>query len=115
MTLRAGRYKITKIEYPSDTFPAFQSGGGVFLSKVLLDRIASYFEFVNPMKLEDVYLAEVVLKYGGGIKPTACYGFKFYNKDCEYKKDLLFIHPAKTEPCMMKLTENAVAEMKRKC
>ena len=109
---RSSRYKVNKIEYPFDRYPGFHSGAGVFMSKLLVQRIAPHLEFISPFKLEDVYLAMVVRKHGDGIKPVLCLGYDLYNDDCSYQKNknILFVHPVKRSGCMQNISRDALAE-----
>ena len=106
--IRGGRYKITKIEHPADTFNGFVPGATVIMTKVVLMKIAPYFNFVNPMKFEDVYLANLVIAYGG-TKAVETSGVKLDLRDCTYKSGLFSIHPVKTTKCMESLTKGALA------
>lgn len=105
--IRQGRFKISNIDYTKKVYLDYISGTCVFVSKVLLQRIAPYFNFINPMKLQDVYLGMLVADYGEGVKAMHLKGLHLNHNSCSYSSTALFIHPVRTFECMRLLTQAA--------
>ena len=95
---REGRYGVSVEEHPSPIYDPFCSGGGFVLSHLTVSRMIPFFNWVNPLKIDDAYIGKIVTK--AGIKAIHYGGFSMYNFGCLFEKHLVVSHPVKEERCM---------------
>ena len=95
---REGRYGVSVEEHPSPIYDPFCSGGGFVLSHLTVSRMIPFFNWVNPLKIDDAYIGKIVTK--AGIKAVHYGGFSMYNFGCLFEKHLIVSHPVKEERCM---------------
>ena len=95
---REGRYGVSVEEHPSPIYDPFCSGGGFVLSHLTVSRMIPFFNWVNPLKIDDAYIGKIVTK--AGIKAIHYGGFSMYNFGCLFEKHLIVSHPVKEERCM---------------
>ena len=95
---REGRYGVSVEEHPSPIYDPFCSGGGFVLSHLTVSRMIPFFNWVNPLKIDDAYIGKIVTK--AGIKAIHYGGFSMYNFGCLFGKHLIVSHPVKEERCM---------------
>ena len=95
---REGRYGVSVEEHPSPIYDPFCSGGGFVLSHLTVSRMIPFFNWVNPLKIDDAYIGKIVTK--AGIKARHYGGFSMYNFGCLFEKHLIVSHPVKEERCM---------------
>ena len=95
---REGRYGVSVEEHPSPIYDPFCSGGGFVLSHLTVSRMIPFFNWVNPLKIDDAYIGKIVTK--AGIKAIHYGGFSMYNFGCMFEKHLIVSHPVKEERCM---------------
>ena len=95
---REGRYGVSVEEHPSPIYDPFCSGGGFVLSHLTVSRMIPFFNWVNPLKIDDAYIGKIVTK--AGIKAIHYGGFSMYNFGCLFGKHLIVSHPVKEESCM---------------
>ena len=110
-TLRKGKYKVSYEEYGRQFYPDFCSGGGFVLSPDVVKNVIPYFR-KKPFKLDDVYIAMLVLN--AGVYPTHNYNFKFWETDCLYKKGYIAQHAkgiTAKRSCIMLLFQNMLADV----
>ena len=95
---REGRYGVSVEKHPSPIYDPFCSGGGFVLSHLTVSRMIPFFNWVNPLKIDDAYIGKIVTK--AGIKAIHYGGFSMYNFGCLFGKHLIVSHPVKEERCM---------------
>ena len=95
---REGRYGVSVEEHPSPIYDPFCSGGGFVLSHLTVSRMIPFFNWVNPLKIDDAYIGKIVTK--AGIKAIHYGGFSMYNFGCLFGTHLIVSHPVKEERCM---------------
>ena len=95
---REGRYGVSVEEHPSPIYDPFCSGGGFVLSHLTVSRMIPFFNWVNPLKIDDAYIGKIATK--AGIKAIHYGGFSMYNFGCLFEKHLIVSHPVKEERCM---------------
>ena len=95
---REGRYGVSEEEHPSPIYDPFCSGGGFVLSYLTVSKMIPFFNWVNPLKIDDAYIGKIVTK--AGIKAMHYGGFSMYNFGCLFERHLIVSHPVKEERCM---------------
>ena len=95
---REGRYGVSVEEHPGRIYDPFCSGGGFVLSHLTVSRMIPFFNWVNPLKIDDAYIGKIVTK--AGIKAIHYGGFSMYNFGCLFEKHLIVSHPVKEKRCM---------------
>ena len=95
---REGRYGVSVEEHPSPIYDPFCSGGGFVLSHLTVSRMIPFFNWVNPLKIDDAYIGKIVTRTG--IKAVNYRGFSMHNYGCFCEKNLIVSHPVKKERCM---------------
>ena len=86
---RAGKYVVTREEYRTTFLPPFCSGGGFIFSSDAVKSVIPYFQ-KNPFKLDDVYIAMLVMN--AGIKPKHHDKFKFFETTCVFHINYITHH-----------------------
>ena len=111
------KYSVTYEEWPVETYPPYCSGGGFIISRDIVKSIIPYFDWVNPYKIDDVYVGILIQRAKmKGVKyyiPDDENMFWFYSNSstCHYKKTSLVFHKVEDEECMTKLTFQSIMEM----
>ena len=95
---REGRYGVSEEEHPSPIYDTFCSGGGFVLSYLTVSKMIPFFNWANPLKIDDAYIGKIVARTG--IKAMHYGGFSMYNFGCLFEKHLIVSHPVKEERCM---------------
>ena len=95
---REGRYGVSKEEHPHSLYDPYCSGGGFVLSYITVSKMIPFFNWVNPLKIDDAYIGNIVTRTG--IKAVNYRGFSMYNYGCFCEKNLIVSHPVKKERCM---------------
>ena len=109
--MRSGKYRVSREEWPGETFPfGFCSGGGYFLSNTIIGKMIPFYDWVNPFKLDDVYIALLVNLAGGYPFHTPAEIF-MTNGWCKYNDRFLVSHPVKRADCRDFLMSKALIEL----
>ena len=95
---REGRYGVSKEEHPHPLYDPYCSGGGFVLSHFTVSKMIPFFNWVNPLKIDDAYIGKIVTRTG--IKAVNYRGFSMHNYGCFCEKNLIVSHPVKKERCM---------------
>ena len=119
------KWYVSREEWPLDRYPLFATGMGIILSKIILEKIRSHFDWINPFRLDDVYVGMLVNRAnisGIGIrtipshipKITDEFVASHQHSECRYIKQPIIFHKVGHPECMEKLTvksiQNAVSE-----
>lgn len=105
VVLRNGRYGVSLEEYNGTVYKPYCSGGGYVLSRDVVERFMTYFDYLRPLKIDDAYIG--LLADRAGIKVTHNSDFRMYEVKCEYKITTLVQHPARGD-CAVKLYNNMI-------
>ena len=95
---REGRYRVSKEEHPNPFYDPYCSGGGFVLSYLAVSKMIPFFNWKNPLKIDDAYIGKIVTKTG--TKAMTYGGFVMHNYGCFCHKRLVVSHPVKNERCM---------------
>ena len=95
---REGKYGVSKEEHPHPLYDPYCSGGGFVLSHRTVSKMIPFFNWVNPLKIDDAYIGNIVTRTG--IKAVNYRGFSMHNYGCFCEKNLIVSHPVKKEQCM---------------
>ena len=105
------KWYISQKEWPLKSFPLYSSGMGYVLSRLLVKRMHPHFDWVNPFKLDDVYVgmllnAANVPRVGIRVVPKDEIEFlpneKVYT--CNFSPVAIIHHKVINDKCMEKLT-----------
>ena len=105
-----GRYQVSKEEWPGEVYDPYCSGGGFFLSKVIIGKMVHHFNLVNPLKIDDAYIGHLV-HLAGGRPLSAPEHILMYNDNCRYNDKFLISHPVKKAVYRDFLMSKALIEM----
>ena len=108
---REGRYGVSEEEHPNSFYDTFCSGGGFVLSRLTVSKMIPFFNWVNPLKIDDAYIGKVVTRTG--TRAMNYKGFSMYNFSCVFYNKLIVSHPVKEKGCMQHLM-NQYLKLNRK-
>ena len=98
---REGRYGVSKEEHPHPLYDPYCSGGGFVLGHLAVSKMIPFFNWVNPLKIDDAYIGKVVTRTG--TKAMNYRGFIMYNHGCVFYSQLIASHPVEEKGCMKHL------------
>ena len=107
------KYRVSYKEWPVETYPPYCSGGGFIISRDIVKSIIPYFDWVNPLKIDDVYIGILIerakLKNIKYYLPEDLDMFWFYSKpeECKFKSSTLIYHKVNDDECMTSLTNES--------
>ena len=95
---REGRYGVSEKEHPNPFYDTFCSGGGFVLNRLTVSKMIPFFNWVNPLKIDDAYIGKIATKTG--TRAMNYKGFSMYNFSCVFYNKLIVSHPVKEKGCM---------------
>ena len=105
------KWHVTKEEWALDYYPPFATGMCIILSRLILERIRPLFDWINPFRLEDVYIGMLVNRANIaqiGIRVDVYEMDQFYNfhmkGECQYMRQAITYHKVDGPSCMEQLT-----------
>ena len=98
---REGRYGVSKEEHPHPLYDPYCSGGGFVLSRLTVSKMIPFFNWVNPLKIDDAYIGKIVKRTG--TKAMNYKGFSMYNYGCVFYSQIIVSHPVEEKGCMKHL------------
>lgn len=113
------KYSVSYTEWPVETYPPYCSGGGFIISRDIVASIVPYFDWVNPYKIDDVYVGMVVQRAKIEkimlYEPTDKDQFWFYGNStsCTYIERSMVYHKVDKNPCMESLTMKSILGVPR--
>ena len=105
---RSGRYGVSKEEYFKDHYDPYCSGGGFILSYETVYKMIPFFNWTQPLKIDDAYMGILAAK--AGVETVHYNGFMMWNNNCQYAKDLIISHPVTQANCLQFLMKNSLTE-----
>ena len=107
------KWFVSKEEWAPEKYPPFAPGMAIILSRLVIEKMVPYFDWVKPFKLEDVYVGMLVNKAnvsGLGIRKQV--GLEFYDiqnrKYCSYSSTVIAFHKVINSNCMTSLTNQSM-------
>lgn len=88
--MRNGRYGVSRTEYLRDYYPRYCSGGGFIMSRDVVKEIIPHYDWIKPLKIDDAYVGQLVLK--AGIDAWHDSRFRMYENNCTYINDTIIAH-----------------------
>ncbi|XP_066926715.1 beta-1,3-galactosyltransferase 5-like [Clytia hemisphaerica] len=109
------KWYVPKEEWPADEYPYFATGMANILSRLVVERMRPHFDWVNPFRLDDVYIGMLVNRANVprmGIRKIKVMNEEFYGrgsaKKCFYLKHSITQHQVTKGWCMEGLTAKSV-------
>ena len=108
------KWYVPKEEWPANEYPLFSTGMANILSRLIVEKMRPHFDWVNPFRLDDVYIGMLVNQTnipGIGIRKSKA-DEEFYGKDsrrkCFYRPDSIAQHQVSQNWCMERLTAKSI-------
>ena len=103
------------MEYPSDVYPPYCSGGGYIISQGILNILNKVFNKRIPFQFEDVYIGMLIHKYNSRIIPQDTEEIRIHNgpfikrEMCEFAS-IYLLHSVKPEEQQKLLAKTEMAD-----
>ena len=105
---RSGRYGVSKEEHFKDHYDPYCSGGGFILSYETVYKMIPFFNWTQPLKIDDAYIGILATK--AGVETVHYKGFMMWNNECQYAKNLIISHPVTQANCLQFLMKKSLTE-----
>ncbi|XP_066926660.1 beta-1,3-galactosyltransferase 5-like [Clytia hemisphaerica] len=109
------KWYVPKEEWPADEYPYFATGMANILSRLVVERMRPHFDWVNPFRLDDVYIGMLVNRADVprmGIRKIKVMNEEFYGKGsakkCFYLRQSVTQHRVIKKWCMERLTAQSL-------
>ncbi|XP_066918600.1 beta-1,3-galactosyltransferase 5-like [Clytia hemisphaerica] len=113
------KWYVSQGEWEPDYYPPFATGMGIILSRFVLEKMRSHFDWINPFRLDDVYVGILINRAnisGIGIRNVpqlrATLNEEFsgahQHYECRYVDKPIIYHKVVHHWCMEKLTAKSI-------